>query len=953
MTPVAPTGALVGRDNELDLLHGLLREAAKGRGKAVLIEGEPGIGKSTLARSVINQACNFGCEAFWGTGDELGQELPLHPFLDALRVREPSASARRAAIMGLLRGEIASDRAADIPAAMAEQMLALVTEQCAARPSVLVIDDLQWADPASVSLWGRLARLAEQSPLLLVATMRPVPKREDLTKLRRVVNDEARIQLTALTETEVADLVTRLAGGKPDAGLLRLAAGAAGNPLYLYELMGALVRGDRLTITASGTAELTDDAAPSSLSAAIADRLGFVTGSVRDVLRAAALLGVDFSAADLAAVLNRSVAEIVPAVNEACTAGVLTESGNRLGFRHPLIHAALYNETAAPMRAAWHRDAAHALAGAGVPADRVARQLLHASHVHNEPLEPLDNPPIGEWISQWLSTAADQLVSQAPAVAAELLAQAAAGCPVESARYGWLMARRADALFRIGDTAQAEQVANHALGYATDPGLRVDLHWTLAQCRGVAGSSAESLATLEQALASPGIPPRHRPRLLLTAARTHFNLGEVEKTRQVAEDALTAASKVGDRWAMGWALLVMAAVASVQDQICDALPLYDRGLDATQSDPALTDLRMLLQINKAVTLGYLDQYDDAIHVAQQARRLADRVGTAIRLAQAHGALGQLLFKTGQWDEALAEVTALPETLKEPAAACCDTGIAAMVAFHRGQADAARRYLAAAAPHARRLGHRFIAPLALARSLDREQSGATAAALAELTSAFGDGTEELDGIEDLLADAVRLALATGDLGAAKSLTDKATTLADRSQIPHRLGNSLYCQGMLDSDPASLLAAAGRYEDAARPLHQAKALEAAAAMLVGSDDEQSRKGARDAMIRSVEIYEFLGAAGDVQRILAAFRRHGIRRGPHSRHRKAESGWESLTPMERKVAAFVGEGLSNPEIAERLVLSRRTVGTHVSHILKKLSVTSRADIARESALRSVAGR
>ena len=109
----------------------------------------------------------------------------------------------------------------------------------------------------------------------------------------------------------------------------------------------------------------------------------------------------------------------------------------------------------------------------------------------------------------------------------------------------------------------------------------------------------------------------------------------------------------------------------------------------------------------------------------------------------------------------------------------------------------------------------------------------------------------------------------------------------------------------------------------------------------------------MTRSVEIYEFLGATADVQRILSVFRRHGIRRGPHSKHRKAESGWDSLTPMEEKVAAFVGEGLSNPEIAERLVLSRRTVGTHVSHILKKLSVASRADIARESALRSLATR
>src|SRR5260370_870988 len=83
-----------------------------------------------------------------------------------------------------------------------------------------------------------------------------------------------------------------------------------------------------------------------------------------------------------------------------------------------------------------------------------------------------------------------------------------------------------------------------------------------------------------------------------------------------------------------------------------ALPLFDRALTVTQADPALTDLRLLLQINKAITLGCLDKYSDAIAAARQAQRLADQAGTVIRLAQAHSALGQLLFDSGQWDDAL-------------------------------------------------------------------------------------------------------------------------------------------------------------------------------------------------------------------------------------------------------------------------------------------------------------
>jgi DNA-binding CsgD family transcriptional regulator len=473
----------------------------------------------------------------------------------------------------------------------------------------------------------------------------------------------------------------------------------------------------------------------------------------------------------------------------------------------------------------------------------------------------------------------------------------------------------------------------------------VDLHWTLAQCRMRAGSSAESLATLDRALASPGISARHRARLLVLAARTYSTLGEAEKADQVAADALAAASEAGDNWAMGWALHALTLVTAAQGRVTDTLPLFDRALAVTESDPALTDLRLLLQINKAVILGYLDQYEQAFTAAREARHLADQVGTAMR-AHAHGALGQLLFQTGRWDEALAEVQILPENLKEPSAACCDLGIAAVICFHRGETGAARHHLAAAAPHAKRLGHRLISSMALARSLDHEHDGAQSGALAALTEAF-DGDTGDDEIEDLLTDAVRLAAETGDLSTAQALADRAEALAAKSEIPHRQANALYCRGLLDHDGPRLLTAAERYEAAGRPLPRAKALEAAAGYFVGADD---RTQARAAFTTAVEVYNALGAAADAARLQATFRAHGIRRGPHAKHRRAQSGWDSLTATEIKIAAFVEEGLSNPEIAARLLLSRRTVATHVSHILKKLNVNSRIDIARESALRTM---
>ena len=942
-TVTLAAGALIGRDSEKATLVRLITEVAAGRGSSLLIEGEPGIGKSSLVRGALAETAGVGCQVFWGAGDELGQALPLLPLLEGLRVREPSANPRRNTIVRLLRGEVAADRGVDVAAALAEQLLALIAEQCAARPMILVIDDLQWADQASVTLWGRLARSVRQVPLLLVGMMRPVPQRDDLLALRRAVGDSARIQLTGLTEAAVAKLVAVMVGGKPGDRLLRLADGAAGNPLYVIELVAALTRGSSLTVTNSGAAELTSGPTPDSLSAAIADRLGFVSGPVHDVLRAAALLGVDFAVQDLAVVLHRGVTELIPAVDEARAAGVLAEYSGRLGFRHPLIRAALYDEMPASVRAAWHRDAARALAEAAAPVDRVARQLLQSVDGHDGASEPMS-----EWILSWLARSANLLVGRAPRVAVELLRQAVAGTTAGSAQHDGLVGRLADALFRVGDAAEAEQVASRALAHAVEPDLIVDLHWTLVQCRMQAGRSEESAATLDRALAAPGISARHRARLLVLAARMHSHLGEVEKADRVAATAFAAASETGDRWAMGWALHVLATMTAVQGQMADALPLFDQALTVTEADPALTDLRLLLQINKAVTLGNMARYEEAFAAARQARDLADQVGTVVRLVQSHSALGQLHFDTGRWDDAMAEVEVLHENLKEPAAACCDLGVAAVICLHRGEKAAARRHLAAAVPHAKRLGNRIIGPLALARSLEREHADALPEALAVLTAGFTDNNEELEEIEELLPDAVRLATLIGDLGTAKALAGHAAALGAESEIPHRQANALYCRSLLDHDAATLLEAADRYADASRPLLRAKALEAAAGDFVCAGD---RDQARAAFTRAVETYASLGAATDVARVQARFRAHGIRRGPRAKHRHALSGWDSLTPAETKVAALVEDGLSNPEIAAKLFLSKRTVGTHVSHILKKLNVNSRTDIAREAALRTIA--
>lgn len=936
MPSSAITESLFGRDSELSSLVSWVKGVADGQGNAVLIEGEPGIGKSALGRIACGMAAEIGFQVFWGACDELGQALPLLPLLDGLRVREPAADARRATIVRLLRGEFASSRGEDLSGAVAEHLLALVDELCDRSPVVLAVDDLQWADPATLALWARMARSVRQRQLLLIGMMRPVPQRDDLLALRRAVGVAGRLRLAGLGEPASAEFVGALAGGKPCEELLRLADGAAGNPLYLTELVEALARSSCLSISEAGVVELRSGPTPASLPAAIADRLGFVPGVVRKVLRAAALLGVEFSVPDLAIVLRCGVADLIPAVDEARAAGVLAEAGEGLRFRHPMIRSALYEELPAPVRVAWHREAGRALAEAGAPVERVARQLL--------PVLAGTAEPVDEWMLAWLARTAPLLVCQAPQAAATLLRRAVASSPAGSAAHDGLTCQLADALYRVGDVAGAEQVASHALAGAADPAVVVGLHSTLAQCRTVTGRFAESLAALKQVLASPAISPQHRARLSVLTARMHFNLGQVETAGKVARAALAQATDVDDTWSIAWALHVLSIVTVMQGQMAKALPLFERALTVTQADPALTDLRLLLLVNQAVALGDLDRYESAFPAARDARRLADRACLAVRQVQAHSALGQLLFDTGQWDEALAEIAALPDDMKDPGVACCDHGAAAVICFHRGEAHAARHRLRSAAPSAKRIGNRVVASLALARSLDAEHSGAPAEALAVLTAGF-ENAEDLEEIEDLLPDAVRLAVSVGDVRAASTFTHRVETLAHEAGIPHRHANALYCRGVLERDAAQLLAAADRYRDAWRPLPAAIALEAAARLLV---DRSDRRQARAAFTRALDLYASLGATWDVARLQARFRAHGIRRGPHAKHRAARSGWESLTPTESRIAALVADGMSNPQIAAKLFLSRRTVATHVSHILGKLDVRSRIDIAREAALR-----
>jgi tetratricopeptide (TPR) repeat protein len=310
---------------------------------------------------------------------------------------------------------------------------------------------------------------------------------------------------------------------------------------------------------------------------------------------------------------------------------------------------------------------------------------------------------------------------------------------------------------------------------------------------------------------------------------------------------------------MSWALAIRTIAHGMRGESAEAVPLFSRALAVAEGDPALADLRLILQINQAVALGDLDRYDEAVAAAGQVRQLAEDAGNVLRLAQAQSVLGELLFDVGRWDEALAENTGGVGPAIDPFVECVDRGVAAAIRFHRGDGGAGQ-CLADVEPYAARVGQRVPGPLMLAMSLDRERADWPGEALAALMSGLSETAEEQEESADLLADAMRLALSVGDERATRTVLDCADAVANASDVPHRQAIALHCHGLLDGDPGKLAKAAERYRAAGRVLPRAQALEAAGVVLAASDTP----AAGSCFGEALSLYEELGAAWDIARV-----------------------------------------------------------------------------------------
>ena len=189
-------------------------------------------------------------------------------------------------------------------------------------------------------------------------------------------------------------------------------------------------------------------------------------------------------------------------------------------------------------------------------------------------------------------------------------------------------------------------------------------------------------------------------------------------------------------------------------------------------------------------------------------------------------------------------------------------------------------------------------------------------------------------------ATRLAVLTGSLDRAKYLASSAEEAATRSPVLTAQATALHCRALADQDTGPLLEAVVLLRASPFTPMLAAACEDAAILLL---DDGQRSRARELLDEAASLLSGHGAEGDLRRVRDLQRRAGAR-VPRRRDPRPAFGWEALTPTELTVSGLVAEGRSNPEIGERLCISRRTVETHVAHVFRKLAIASRAELAAE---------
>jgi DNA-binding CsgD family transcriptional regulator/ribosomal protein S28E/S33 len=921
------TPPIRGRDDELRVVRERGGALAKRRGGVVVVEGPPGIGKTRLLQEFTARA-DKSVRSLFGQAFEYQQTVPFAPLFMATLRADPAIGQA-----STLRRVGAGSGSADLRYLVVHDLQAAIGAAALKAPIQIVLDDIHWADHATLlAVRSLTAGLAGAPVLWVLATRAGAGGPAVATTVSLLERDGARVlRLNAVGPPAVADIVADVLHAEADASLLSLADKAHGNPFLVMELIQGLQEENRITVT-RGRASVDGQELPRRLTATMQERLDRLSADARRVVQVASVLPDSFSAGLLAEMLERRPIGLISAVEEAVRADLLTEDdppASGLRFRHDLLRQATRQSMPQSLRRAMERDVVSVLLEGGAAPAEVATQLARSAEVG-------DKAAI-----RALRQAAQSLAASDPSTAADISKRALQLLPWQHRARGPLVAETVVLLNQAMRYGEAQQLAAATLSDNLSPQEEADVRLGLSMLspRPAGQRAEENRRALELDSVSDLTRARHLGWLAYNLAMD----GQTGDVRRAVDDALRAAASTDDTLSTVLAEVSLALVNCADGHAGDTEESLDRLAALTRSAKPGA-VQHFAAVNRAILLATLGQLDEAITSVSGSLGLAraQRNQMAIQLLTQIQALIHLA--AGRLQTARATVESLPEqeritwtriggriglmTLARVAAHTNDRSLLREVAIH------ARDAYAAAGPAHRREGMAALADAAWRR-------GDTQEAQRWLTDDFTLLQTPLWAVDlDHLVLAARVAAATGDAGLRARVLHAAELLTgEEPGAPLFNAVAQHARAILERDGDALVAAAKSLSELSRPLLHAAAAEDAGMELARINRTPE---SLDELNVAFETYLRCGATADAQRVGQVLRTHGISRRIVGKPRP-QRGIDSLTDSELKVAHLVAAGATNRAVAQRLFLSPHTVNSHLRNAFAKLGIRSRTELSR----------
>ncbi|WP_158566694.1 helix-turn-helix transcriptional regulator [Actinomadura craniellae] len=917
-----------GRDRESRAITDLLRAAAEGgRGGVLLVEGQSGMGKSRLLAEAIDVAAGHGFMLAQGTADESSRLRPLEPLMSAL--------GESAHTLWAAWAEARPD-AADVRLWLLERLQARLEERVARGPMLIVLDDLHWADPTALLALRSLVPELASYPLVWILSRTTDDDPGNAERLFDFLEGDGatRIKLRLLDRVATAKVVADVLGAEPGPELLALAEEAGGAPYVLIELFEGLLDEGAIEI-ADGRARLTSRQVPRRVQAVTRTRLGRLSPATRHLLEVAAVLGRSFPVDDLADLLGEPASALLPRLEEAQRAGVVTPDGDLLTFRHHLMWRAVTETLSQPVRLALHRQAGEMLLARGGSAIPAAGHLMRS-------VRPGDTSALAA-----LDQAVREVLPSSPQTAADLAGRAVElTVPTDPERFDRSMTA-VYALTAGGRLAEASELANAVLEQAS-PDKVARLHYELAYIRLLSGRPADAVAEAERALAEEGISDELRDQAEHVLFRALFVAFDHPRGRERAEAVVAHPERHGHAVLAG-AHALLTHITWAEGHAAEAIAhgwtsmriAASGPIRAQHAHPALHLVALLINLRRL---------DEAEAVLRATEEEITSLGHTVHAASPALFRARLRLAADRLDDAAAEARAglaLADELGMHAYTLLGITVLAVVAVRRGDLDTAARQ--AELHDSKYQGGRGIMYGSVwstwAMATVTEARGDLGKALEIAHLCYTDRTKRrwLLMVEpDAAAWLTRTALTAGHRSAAEDITATAECLAaGNPEFPSLAAAAAHAHGILHRDAAALARAATTHQGA---WGRASAAEDLGVLLVRQDTD--RTAAIGALEQAMDGYQQTGASRDAARVRARLRDLGVRHRHWTGVERPDTGWDSLTDTERKVTALVAQGLTNPQIAGQMFISAHTVKFHLRQVFRKLGIASRVELARLAA-------